>query len=82
VAADAPRQFAIHVAAEAFRVRREQIEKDLKHGRFPNAKRGGPTAGWMIPLADLEAAGYKLDPRWQRRHAAWLRHSRQLTQGR
>ena len=76
MAGESPERFAIHVAAEAFRVKRAQIDRDLKHGRFPNARRGGPNAGWMIPRSDLEAAGYKLDPRWERRRLAWLRNAR------
>lgn len=76
VSGESSQEFAIHVAAEAYRVKREQIERDLKHGRFPAARRGGPAAGWMIPRGDLEAAGYKLDARWWRRRNAWLRNER------
>lgn len=47
VSGESSQEFAIHVAAEAYRVKREQIERDLKHGRFPAARRGGPAAGWM-----------------------------------
>lgn len=36
-----PENFAIQVAAEAFRVKRTQIDRDLKHGWFPNAFRHG-----------------------------------------
>ena len=68
-----PEQFAVHVAAEAFRVDRRQLDDDLKHGRFPNAYRDG---SWMIPRADLEAAGYKIDPRWQRSQTAFLRNNK------
>jgi hypothetical protein len=70
---ESPKQFAVHVAAEAFRLERRQLDHDLKHGRFPNAYRDG---SWMIPRADLEAAGYKTDPRWQRSHAAFVRNNK------
>jgi hypothetical protein len=69
VSTESPEQLAVHVAAEACGVDRRQLDHDLKHGRFPNAYRDG---GWMIPRADLEAAGYKIDSRWQRGHAAFL----------
>ena len=70
---ESPEQFAVHVAAEAFRVERRQLDHDLKQGRFPNAYRSG---SWMIPRADLEAAGYKIDPRWQRSQAAFVRNNK------
>jgi hypothetical protein len=73
VSTELPGQFAVHVAAEAFRVDRRQLDHDLKQGRFPNAYRDG---AWMIPRGDLEAAGYKIDQRWQRSHAAFLRNSK------
>ena len=71
---DVPDQFAIHVAALAFRVDRRQLDRDLKHKRFPNAY-FGERGGWMIPREDLEAAGYKLDQRWSRSWRAIVRQS-------
>jgi hypothetical protein len=78
--ADAPEAFAIHVAAEACRVDRREIDRDRKRGRFPNAY-FGDHGGWMIPRADLETAGYKIDSRWQRSHAAYLRNAERKRSG-
>jgi hypothetical protein len=70
---DRPEAFSIRVAAEAFHVDRRQIDRDRKHGRFPNIFYDN---GWRIPRTDLEAAGYKLDQRWKRRHEASMREGR------
>jgi hypothetical protein len=61
---DTPNSYKVNVAAEAFKVDRRVLDDGLKHRRFPNAYRD--EGHWMIPEADLIAAGFKLDPRWVR----------------
>jgi hypothetical protein len=71
-----PEEFALHVAAEAFGVDKRTLTRDVKHDRFPNAYR--TKMGWIIPRADLEAVGYRIDPRYARRLAAILRNSERI----
>ena len=39
---------------------RQTLVRALSSGKFPNARKGGPSHAevWRIPIADLEAAGY------------------------
>lgn len=52
--------FSINQAVEIFNVSESRIRRDLKAGKFPNAKKStGRTRAWGIPLKDLKNAGYK-----------------------
>lgn len=48
-------------AARACGVHKNTIRRHLRAGRFPNARRSGPgqNAPWLVPAADLEAAGLR-----------------------
>jgi hypothetical protein len=72
----APKSWKLNVAAEACKVHRRVLDEGLRHGRFPNAFRD--EGHWMIPEADLVAAGFKLDPRWVRSKQGYLRNQERI----
>lgn len=52
--------FSISQAVETFSVSESRIRRDLKAGKFPNARKSsGRTRAWEIPVKDLEKAGYE-----------------------
>lgn len=52
--------FSISQCVETFSASESRIRRDLKAGKFPNAKKStGRTKAWGIPLKDLKNAGYK-----------------------
>lgn len=52
--------FSINQAVEIFNVSESRIRRDLKAGKFPNARKSsGRTRAWEIPVKDLEKAGYE-----------------------
>ena len=46
-------------AARACRVNRTAIQRWIDAGTFPSATRSDDGTGWIIPVADLEAAGLR-----------------------
>jgi hypothetical protein len=52
--------FSISQAVETFSVSESRIRRDLKAGKFPNARKSKDrTRAWKIPLKDLKNAGYE-----------------------
>jgi excisionase family DNA binding protein len=54
--ADDPELTVVEVA-ELLKVHKETVREWLRAGRFPNARRISPRAGWRIPRRDVDQLG-------------------------
>jgi excisionase family DNA binding protein len=56
IMADEP-ELTVPEVAERLRVHPETVREWLRAGRFPNARRISPRAGWRIPRGDVDQLG-------------------------